>query len=913
MEYFLSLECERTPRTETSPLHAPITTLSSGSLTRPRRFTWFWQELPRWVQTNTLAPQWLPQAWRRPLLGYLVALVLEVVVVSVTFFLLHPLPSFGLQALMVLGVLVVALTCGAGPGILATLVGAVLLDGFVLFPHLSRPVENICVVLVVLVGFSISLIAGQHSRARRQTEELACSLSAEKAISELESQRLRTLLDVLPAAVGMINAQGQLLEVNPALKALWSERTARPGEAMPLQEQGGWSHEMAMPLAFAEGPIRRALNLGERTINEEMEIKTGTGQHKVFLDSVAPIHNETGEIAGSVLIAQDITERKRLEREVSERAAQLEAIFESIADGVIVTDAQGRLLHLNQSFRTLLGLEVETKGLTLPDLQRIAGFALFNEQGQPITEAECPITSILQGEVLTGKKHVNFFVHTRAGREVLINGSGAPVRGKSGRLLGAVQVWRDVTEQHRLEQHTRDALCALLEMAEVLVHVQAVPSQAEPISEQALQQRPDPTLSAVARRLAELTRRVLGCQHVSLVTVEPETLVLHPLAVVGLCADQEAQWWANWNQRPHCLEEHLPSSMVAALQAGDPVTLDRTHPPKCGWQQLSSAQTSLLTPICIGEALGGVLEVDYGAEDDRATCPNARVLSKAVARLSALVLERERLLLERAEARANELALRETTQQMDTFLGMAGHELKNPLAILKLSTQLATRRLHQLVNHEVVAAREVEAVLHPLASMGYQVERLERLVNDVLDVSRVRAGKLDLRPAFAELTTIVRKAVEEQREIAPTRVLRLRVPHNERAMIYADADRIGQVVTNYLTNALKYSPEDRPVFVGLEVNGHEARVWVRDEGPGLPLEEQARIWDRFHRAKGIEVQGGTGVGLGLGLHICRTIIERQQGQVGVVSAPGQGSTFWFTLPLASALLSLPGDERRPAS
>jgi len=82
-------------------------------------------------------------------------------------------------------------------------------------------------------------------------------------------------------------------------------------------------------------------------------------------------------------------------------------------------------------------------------------------------------------------------------------------------------------------------------------------------------------------------------------------------------------------------------------------------------------------------------------------------------------------------------------------------------------------------------------------------------------------------------------------------------------------------------------------------DGHIALVLVRDEGPGLSEIEQQRIWERFYRAKGIEVQSGTGIGLGLGLHICKTIIEYHQGQVGVQSVPGQGSTFWFTLPLAA--------------
>ncbi len=105
-------------------------------------------------------------------------------------------------------------------------------------------------------------------------------------------------------------------------------------------------------------------------------------------------------------------------------------------------------------------------------------------------------------------------------------------------------------------------------------------------------------------------------------------------------------------------------------------------------------------------------------------------------------------------------------------------------------------------------------------------------------------------------------------------------------------------MSNYLSNALKYSEADKEVLVSVEQINTQVRVSVRDEGPGLTPAQQQRIWERFYRAPGIEVKSGSGVGLGLGLHISQMIIERLGGQVGIQSEPGKGSTFWFTLPIA---------------
>jgi signal transduction histidine kinase len=262
--------------------------------------------------------------------------------------------------------------------------------------------------------------------------------------------------------------------------------------------------------------------------------------------------------------------------------------------------------------------------------------------------------------------------------------------------------------------------------------------------------------------------------------------------------------------------------------------------------------------------------------------------------------------------RDREACLHETAAQMEVFLGVAAHELKNPLASMKLNLQGTQRRIHRSIHRETAGSADVAPLLEQVAKAEHQeerqVDRMERLVNDLVDVSRVQAGMLELHLEPTDLATVVREAVEELRQVNPDRTLRLVLPAEQQVPVMADARRLGQVVTNYMTNALKYAPADRPVTVGLAAEGKEARVWVRDEGPGVPAKEQEHIWERFHRVRGIAVQSGSGVGLGLGLHISRTIIEQHHGQVGVESTPGVGSTFWFSLPLVTPSPALDGSD-----
>lgn len=275
----------------------------------------------------------------------------------------------------------------------------------------------------------------------------------------------------------------------------------------------------------------------------------------------------------------------------------------------------------------------------------------------------------------------------------------------------------------------------------------------------------------------------------------------------------------------------------------------------------------------------------------------------AILEINRDVTEQERLLHEQAEAKARELALQETARQMDAFLGIASHELKTPLTSLKGNLYLAKRHL----THLKAGGAAAEEALPSLTELSDFIDRAERqvnmqnrLINDLIDVTRIQTNQLNLKLERCDLVRIVREVVDDQRILAPSRVIRWDTSILQ-SEVLADADRVEQVVNNFLSNALKYSDAGQEVRVRLEREEAMIRVKVTDAGPGLDAMQQQHIWDRFARVGDIEVKSGIGVGLGLGLYICRNLIERQGGEVGVESQVGQGSTFWFTLPFASPL------------
>ena len=502
----------------------------------------------------------------------------------------------------------------------------------------------------------------------------------------------------------------------------------------------------------------------------------------------------------------------------------------------------------------------------------------------------------------------------RAGEEATVEGlhAGADdylVKPFSAReVLTRVEARLEITRTRaESERRTRRVLDATLHMAQSLFN---------PPDTLAFEKTPDTSQQVerlVAHRLAMLTCDVTGCKRVSIMAVDPETDAMRAVSVVGLTPDQESQWW----EEQHALEAEgirLGASgdpdELARFRAGEVFMVDMTQPPLNAYPNPYGITTSLVAPMRAGDRLVGILSLDFGGPPHIFT-DDERALAGAVAHLGAVALERDHLLRASAEAKAREIAAIEARRQMGEFLGIASHELRTPLTSITANVQMARRQLKVLsqitldndadtTGNHINWMQQLQRSALLLERTDRQLLRLDRLVGDLVDAVRIEAGKLDLHPEPCDLLEIVREAVYEQQASWPHRSIILTPPHRAIIPINADADRIGQVITNLLTNALKYSSDGAEVVVTIRTRGEMVWLGVRDQGPGLSAEQQVHLWERFYRVPGIEQLSGSGVGLGLGLNICKTIVERHNGEVGVESTPNEGSTFWFAIPVGGS-------------
>ena len=398
-----------------------------------------------WFITNTFTPRYFTGSWSHPIFGYLVGVLLQLIVISGILALVRVYPAFRFpEGPLILVILLIALEWGAGPSIIATLVGAALLVYFIFPPFLSviiaQQEDIIGLLLYLVVGFTVSVLASQVQRARLYAEAL--------------SQRLETIIENIPDPLVIYDAEGKSVQFNRvAREVVPEEQQAFLLEEMPQKLRLRSLSGELLPLEVL--PLTRALR-GETVAGMELVYQSVQGgpHDRVVMVSAAPLlAPQSNVVTGAVTVTRDVSALYNAERLASERAHQLEAIFNVMTDGVIVYDRKGQIIQMNEMSRAFFSRVLRRDVAKLTMEERINQLPLVDEEGNILSLATAPITRILQGETLANEQTVDLMVQPSGEEPTWLNVSGAPLLNAKGQVQGGVMLMRDVTERKRqLEQ-----------------------------------------------------------------------------------------------------------------------------------------------------------------------------------------------------------------------------------------------------------------------------------------------------------------------------------------------------------------------------------------------------------------------------------------------------------------------------
>jgi signal transduction histidine kinase/GAF domain-containing protein len=542
-------------------------------------------------------------------------------------------------------------------------------------------------------------------------------------------------------------------------------------------------------------------------------------------------------LVGLAAQASVAIENARLYRAAQMRAQQLDAIFESITDGITLVDRQGAVLRENGTARRLRELLAGRSGgdkVVVELLDTPAQHALTGETVKSTTAIAVDCEKE-QREYLVNASPLRLPITASGPLSAELDAPSAALHSVSG----AVVVWHDVTEARRLLNERRrfsetEARRALLQLI-----------------------------------LDELPSSVY------LVRGRDARLVLANRAASQL-------WGATWTQ-------DMPMSAFLKEHG--------IHIFSIAGQELEPERLATLRAVRHGET--GHHQQEIIRHPDGTSLP---VLVHAVALaardLNLFPSHPAQDATEDAEPAAivmhqDVTALKEAEQLKDEFIGIAAHELRTPLAVLKGNAQTLI-----LQSSRGKGPQLSDWQIESLQGIDQSTLRLVELIEDLLDVTRLQAGRLSLHIEPADLVALVKRIVARLQLTTEQHTFSIHTTL-EYLVVAIDARRIEQVLGNLLSNAIKYSPMGGPVVVNIssDVETQSALISIRDRGIGIPVQQQARLFGRFERADNARTYGIGGTGLGL--YLCRELVERHGGRIWFESIEGEGTTFSVSLLLSS--------------
>ncbi|MHB8877042.1 MAG: PAS domain-containing sensor histidine kinase [Myxococcaceae bacterium] len=684
-------------------------------------------------------------------------------------------------------------------------------------------------------------------------------------------EQLATLISSVADGIIAIDAGGRLLFANDAAARIAGFGSPAELAATSLDEILG-RYEFrdfdGRPIPREELPDMRAL--GTRALAEaSVHVRTkATSEDRYVVLRSAPLLDEAGGLEGVVTVWHDVSSLELAKRELQLNAALLEATCEASPAGVLLISPEKKVLSFNRLFVTLwkLGSKVLDARSERTTLEAIA---------EKLTEPGLLATQAAHLDAHPEEKSRDD-VHLKDGRVVEVY--AAPILGPGKQVLGRGWFFRDITFAEEAKQRER----LLAAQQEALSAAEDAEQRAGFLSRASEVLASSLDLESALRKLAVLLVPYLADWCV-IDLLEPDgavrrVAVVHSDPLKAPVATRLQQLSAA--HRTDATGVPLPQPIVHRVRDGEPL---RGWPflcvdEECGQLARRLGVSSYMTvPMISRSAVIGALSL-VGSSNSRCFGYADIRMAEELASRAALAAENSRLYRE----------ARDAVRVREEFLSIASHELRTPIASLQLGLEAGLRVLRRSSEQPSWP----DMLPRTLAAAERQARRLGQLVDELLDVTRIRAGRLSLELCQVDLAEVVREVVRRHQELATSAGCALVVQAGEGVTGVWDPGRLDQVVSNLLTNALKFGG-GKPVEIELGADDAVAWVSVSDHGIGIKPEDQARLFTPFARgaARGY-------AGLGLGLYIVRRIVEALGGSVEVESAAGEGSTFTVELPRA---------------
>jgi PAS domain S-box-containing protein len=675
---------------------------------------------------------------------------------------------------------------------------------------------------------------------------------AERALRASE-ERLQAMFSHAAVGIGVANLEGRFVEANRKFCALLGYSLAE------LQKRTFSEVTYSADVAATENQARRLLDGSIESYSLEKRYIRSDGSLIWSNTTVTLLRNDNGAPRQFIGIVEDISARRQAE----EARTRLAAVVESSDDAILTKTLDGILTSWN------------------PGAQRIFGYTADEMLGKSVTvlipddhldEEAAILKRLRRGERID---HYSTVRRRKDGSLIHVSLTVSPIKDASGHIVGASKIARDVTEQKRAEDALRDQN-RVLELLEATGR-----SIASKLDLQSI-------LQTVTDSATQLTGARFGAFFFNTVDARGESFVLYTLS--GAAREAFEKFGLPRNTpvfRPTFIGEGI-------VRSGD-ITNDArygTMAPHHGMPKGHLPVRSYLAVPVIsrtGEVMGGLF---FGHPDPDIFTERAERLASGVAVQAAIAMDNARL-YEAAQREIDnreqaEAALRETDQRKDQFLATLAHELRNPLAPIRqaavISKASGATDAQKRWSHDVISR---------------QVHHMSLLLDDLLDISRVTRGTLELRIEMTDLAAVVDAAIETARPAidAKGHAFSAELPA-EPLHFAADPLRLAQVLSNLLTNAAKYTDPGGEIRLRASADDESVTIEVSDTGVGLAPETLRRVFEMFSQVK--SAQDRSEGGLGIGLALTKGLVELHGGTVEARSVGvGQGSQFVVRLPRRS--------------